>query len=194
MNTMSSDSLLKELSSEDFRLYGRSVENSYYIPSKNNIILQNNSLTKEILGVKKKLFEQKSAYEEVDDELDLHYELETITQSRNSLLGYLKNLEEIRELQCVQSDEIKTAYTKNLSLSLLMNIIYMTCIFIVTTTPIQDEIVATCVVSFTALTGLIIFASVYNTQQFYIHKSKTTKKLRALCITNEMVGSLIDNM
>ena len=152
------------------------------------IILHNHALSKEIQVVKESQIEEKHKYEELEEELD------SITKSRNTLQGYMKNQHEIMELMNTQHENTETAYFKNIGIMAFMNVFTFVATINTIYKPITDDILKIGLIVFISAVVLIGFGFVRELHKFYISDSDTRKKIEKQRKNNELVSTLIDNM
>jgi cell division septum initiation protein DivIVA len=152
------------------------------------IILQNNSLMKEVSELKQELNETKTQCEEFEEEVD------SITRSRNALQSYLKNQHESIEFMNLLQENTEKGYQQ--ILCVLYFIIAFCCVLTtyVVKQPILDDLIKISVL--TVMISCTTFGLYVNNEihKKYITNTDIRNELHRQAKNNDLVASLIDNM
>jgi hypothetical protein len=152
------------------------------------IILQNNSLMKEVSRITQELVEKTTLCEEFEEEVD------SVTRSRNALQSYLKNKHENIELLNVLQENTETGYTKIINVLSFMTLFCGILATYVIHRPITDSFLK---VSFLTLLLGCVSAGLhilYELHKKYILNTEIRNELSKQIDNNALVASLIDNM
>ena len=152
------------------------------------IILQNNSLMKEVSRITQELVEKTTLCDEFEDEIH------SLTRSRNALQSYLKNKHENIELMNVLQENTETGYIKIINVLSFMTLFCGILATYVIHRPITDSFVK---LSFLTLLLGCVSAGLhilYELHKKYILNTEIRNELTKQIDNNALVASLIDNM
>lgn len=152
------------------------------------IILQNNSLLKEVSKLKQELNENKTQCEEFEEEVD------SITRSRNALQSYLKNQHENIVLMNLLQENTEKGYQQMLYVLYFMIAFCCVLTTYVVKQPIMDDLVKISVLTvLVSCTSFGLYVN-YEIHKQYIVNTDIKNELQRQAKNNDLVASLIDNM